>query len=140
MTSPSQLRWLGLFYVRPQCVCTEQDDGCPDECETDHVRDAQLLAVVEPHTKLQSRRQELHEANRVVDNVITQITQNLGIVKDLSEQTNVFALNTAIEAANAGDLLARQMSAGDFNNLPRVGVQLPCVTSLKVRADIFAGH
>ncbi len=47
--------------------------------------------------------EELNEANDVVDSVISQITHNLSIVKDLSEQTNVLALNTAIEAANAGD-------------------------------------
>lgn len=47
--------------------------------------------------------EEIQEANMIVENVITQITKNLSIVKDLSEQTNVLALNTAIEAANAGE-------------------------------------
>lgn len=46
---------------------------------------------------------ELQSTTKIVDKVISQINKNLGVIRDLSEQTNVLSLNTAIEAANAGD-------------------------------------
>ncbi|MDH5403389.1 MAG: methyl-accepting chemotaxis protein [Candidatus Heimdallarchaeota archaeon] len=46
---------------------------------------------------------ELRDSSEVIENVIEQMSQNLFIVRDLSDQTSLLALNTAIEAANAGD-------------------------------------
>ncbi|MHA2171578.1 MAG: methyl-accepting chemotaxis protein [Candidatus Kariarchaeaceae archaeon] len=47
--------------------------------------------------------EELQVTSEIVNNVISQINHNLVQVRELSEQTNVLALNTAIEAANAGE-------------------------------------
>jgi len=45
--------------------------------------------------------EELQLTSQTVDRVINQINYNLRIIHELSEQTNVLAVNTAIEAANA---------------------------------------
>jgi len=55
-----------------------------------------LQNIVVSQTDLSSRLEHL-------DNEVTQVQQVLGVISDIAEQTNLLALNAAIEAARAGE-------------------------------------
>ena len=57
-------------------------------------------------TQVKTMSEEIKEANQAVEKVATRskdITQILDVIRTISEQTNLLALNAAIEAARAGE-------------------------------------
>ncbi|MCE0495600.1 methyl-accepting chemotaxis protein [Vibrio salinus] len=57
-------------------------------------------------TSVQSLAQEISEAGRVIANLegnVQDISKSLEVIQDIAEQTNLLALNAAIEAARAGE-------------------------------------
>ncbi len=54
-------------------------------------------------TELQDQAQELKSAMSELDQCAVSISQIMGVISDIADQTNLLALNAAIEAARAGE-------------------------------------
>lgn len=67
----------------------------------------QANAIVESAaTSVHSLAKEISEASQVISNLeenVLDISKSLEVIKDIAEQTNLLALNAAIEAARAGE-------------------------------------